>query len=279
MGLQTYGSLARLSHDPMHLVVHDDGSLTDQDVARIEDELPATVLRRHQADERMADLLRRHPKCAGYRRDSVWALKLLDLALLEEGDIAYADSDVLFFRPFSGLFDVPDGANAAFMTTDRMIWSVGVGGAFEGAAVLPRRLNAGLFVMRRSSFDLDFVEWFLGQPKLNARPYVSEQTCWGALARRSGWRMYDPDQINMTSPREDASHLVGVHFTSPRRGLMSKYRDIEQRTRMDPPVRIRTVLPQDARAVDVAWGAARHHVGTTLHRLLRRSPHTVAPHL
>ena len=105
LALHCLGSLATCCVDPIALAIHEDGSLTADDRARIAAELPgARIVDRRAADEVMRERLARHAAAWAFRAGSVWGLKLLDVALLEAGDCYYVDGDVRFFRRFRGLF-------------------------------------------------------------------------------------------------------------------------------------------------------------------------------
>src|SRR5436189_300422 len=78
--------------DPWRLVINEDGSLTSANRSRLEAELAGIrVVGRKQADEIMSEKLRSHPHAWRFREDSIWGLKLLDVALLEKGDCFYID--------------------------------------------------------------------------------------------------------------------------------------------------------------------------------------------
>ena len=62
-----------------------DGSLTDEDVAKLSDALPGVqIVNRRYANEVMRERLKRHPHCFAYRDQQAFALKLLDVPLLSE---------------------------------------------------------------------------------------------------------------------------------------------------------------------------------------------------
>src|SRR5436190_6274625 len=97
-------SLLTYSADAIALRIHDDGTLTAGDQALIGEHLGATVVTREEADGFVEPLLRRYPRLSGFRRQNPLALKLIDVALFEADLIRFCDADILFRRPFSGLF-------------------------------------------------------------------------------------------------------------------------------------------------------------------------------
>jgi hypothetical protein len=226
LALTCLGSLLSRTRDPLHLVLHDDGSLTEQDEERLHLGLGgAMVLRRPEADDRAEEMLREYPHALKYRREDVFGLKLLDTALFASGNIAYCDTDIYFFRPFCELFKFPNPETSALFMMDlqnaysmpaRDLWKT-------KEARLPRQVNAGIFFCRRSTFDLDFIEWFLQQPRfLSVRHWV-EQTCWAMLGFRAGCRLWDPRQIWMVNSRQQPPMgMVAGHFVQPVRQTLQE---------------------------------------------------------
>lgn len=129
MALDCLGSLLRHSADPLRLRIHEDGTLTPEDWDRLEAGLGGEIafVSRAEADERVADRLGGRPVLRELRQRNPLGLKLLDIPMLAEGDdLAYCDADILFLRPFSGLFRFPDAETGAIFMSDRQnAYSVG----------------------------------------------------------------------------------------------------------------------------------------------------------
>jgi len=237
------GSLRRTATRPVSIVVHSDGSLGAREceaLARTLDRVDFVGSR--EADDRVHAALVRHPACRAYRDGHVLARKLLDVALVGEGDdILYCDADVLFLRPFEGLFERPAGVDALFQADTQEAYSVRSWDFLRHPRLrLRSRVNTGIVVFRRAAFDLDLVEWFLSQPAWRRRtPEWLEQTAWALLAGRLACRLLDPLQVALAGiPAPDP---VAVHFVSSRRhGLdstLSAWRDRSD----EPPERIRSL--------------------------------------
>ena len=217
MAVRCLGSLLRYTHDPIGLVVHDDGTLKAEDCGRLAELGPVRFVARPEADDQVFEALRRLPHCTRFRRQNVFGLKLFDVPLLATGDIAYCDSDILFLRPFRGLFAwldprtslllMRDAANMYACTPRHLVLAP----RFR----LPARCNAGLFFCRQPAYDVDFIEWFLGLdlPRYRAAPTLVEQTAWAALGWRGGCRVWDPSQVALVRRREQLTgELVAGHF-------------------------------------------------------------------
>lgn len=223
VGCECLASLLR--NVPADLTLHDDGTLTDEDSEIIRDVLPRTeIIRRDDADRRVNEILASHPNCRAARSNSLM-LKLFDVALFSKDYIAYCDTDVFFFRPVEGLFDLSDD-NAVFMQDVDHSYSVRPWNLWPlGSLRLPKYLNSGLFVFPRDRFDLDYCEWLLSHSSWSEY-FVkiscwAEQTMWAALAFRNSCRLYDKDQIEMVG--KDWIRRQGViaaHFVSSYRHLM-----------------------------------------------------------
>lgn len=150
------------------LVVHDDGSLSEESFRLLEEHFPGcTVARADQADadSRLRDALRSLPLCElwRFRCDFQLARKLFDFACLAtEPFIVGIDSDILFFRKPVEILECAR-ASAPFMSSDYQDAY-----EFDAPGLIPR-LNTGLFGLRRDDFDFALVETLL-QSSVDASP-------------------------------------------------------------------------------------------------------------
>ncbi|MBC8120647.1 MAG: hypothetical protein H7Y22_02275 [Gemmatimonadaceae bacterium] len=273
MALTCLGSLVRFSTQPLRLVIHDDGSLTKEDIARFEGELPGTrVLLRAEADERMDEGLQNYPEARSFRSRFVYGLKLFDIPLLSEGDIAYCDSDILFLRPFFDLFCLNDPkVSALFMIDTQESYSLAPWQLLGAAFRLPSRVNAGLIAMRKSAYDMDFIEQFIGRARFDNYAYWAEQTCYAALGYQAGCRMYDPDQVVLVdSAASITEQAVAGHFVSMRRHLLDQFVSASKEEYQGEPVAVRTVPPQDCKVFELTKLHFRRQLGRAKANVLSR---------
>ncbi len=244
MAVTCLGSLADACADPVAFRIHDDGTLVDEDKARLVSRLPdCTFVHRGVADEEMDSRLRRYPACRGFRARQIYGLKLFDVPLLSSGKaVAFCDSDVLFLRPFLGLFEFPDSdCGSLFMQDWQEAYALRPWHLTPfGQLSVPRRLNCGLFYLRLSTYDLDFIEWVIARGyKVFSRLSWLEQTCWGALALRSGGRYWDSRQVCVVRSMDSLSDTtVGAHFTSSVRGLLVDAVDYVRRDLAPVPLQV-----------------------------------------
>jgi hypothetical protein len=268
MALDCLGSLLRYSANPLRLRVHEDGTLTAEDRERLAAVLgEVEFVSRAEADERVAERLAGRPALRELRRRNPLGLKLLDIPMLAEGDdLAYCDADILFLRPFSGLFRFPDAETRAIFMSDRQnaysvrSWHL----LAHRRLALPCRVNSGLLFFRTRHFDLDLLEWYFARPELGFAPVWIEQTAWALLAWRAGCRLWDPRLVRLPEPGEaDAGEAVALHFVSPLRSLLSAFLERARDRTQEPPVAVGTVPARRCHS----WDLARTEVQRRLARL------------
>jgi hypothetical protein len=267
MALACLGSLLRHSADPLRLRIHEDGSLTSQDRERLARGLgdPAFVPRA-EADARVEDLLAGRPALRAFRQRNPLALKLIDIPFLSgmeaDGDLAYCDSDVLFLRPFAGLFRFPGPETGAVFMSDRQnayslrSWHL----LARPRLALPCRVNSGVLLFRTRFFDPDLLEWYLSRPEFGFAPVWVEQTAWALLGQQAGCRLWDPRLLRLPEAGVDAGDPVALHFVSPLRGLLPGFLERAGDRTGEPPIPVGTVPARRCRPWDLAWTEARRRL-------------------
>ncbi len=224
--LQFLPSLLKHCRDPIELIVHDDGSLTAEDRDRLGDRLgPVRIISREEADDLVVPKLAGRPKCLEYRREHPFGLKLLDPALIAGGPFLLCDGDILFLRDFEGLDRRAEpGEDLVFMRDWTTFYVFSTAPRYFGPYRTPLAdyVNAGLLYCTPKAFDLDFIEWYIGNPKFIWYMWLAEQTVWAALAGRSASRFHDPSQVDFPRPSlEYRPDWTALHFVSPIRYLAS----------------------------------------------------------
>jgi hypothetical protein len=266
MAVLCLGSLVRLSAEPLALRLHDDGSLTTADRERLAAALgDPVVVPRAEAHERVAGVLASRPALTAFRQRNPLALKLIDAVVYAEADggLAYCDTDVLFLRPFSGLF--PDGAGAAFMADHQNAYSLRSWHLLRDSLGyrrlrLPRHVNSGVIHFPTAAWDPDLVEWYLRRPEFGFAPVWVEQTAWALLGARAGCRLFDPARIRIPHRgMADDGGIAALHFVGPVRSLLAEWagRDLP----VDgPPVPIGRVPAGRCGALDLALTEVRRKI-------------------
>ena len=229
LSMKCLGTARRFNRDPFGLVVHDDGTLTERELDGMQRLLaPTTVVRRAEADEMVLAQLKNYPACARFREEHPLAMKLFDVALLGEGEIAAIDSDVCFFRPFRRLFTFPDEqTGAVFMRDFQNAYALR---SFDywpiGDFRVPCRANTGIIHFCRRDYDLDFLErmlWQYGPAMTKRMAWWVEQTCWAALGGRARCRVLDLQQFSVAREVQSRSPTtIGLHFVGASRHLFDE---------------------------------------------------------
>lgn len=213
-------SLREACSDPIQLRLHDDGSLTADDLRILDRELAGPeVVSRTEADRRVEEVLAEYPLCAAFRRANPLALKLIDVPLWAAGDVLYCDADILFRRRFRGLFREPV-PRAAFMRDHQNAYSVRPGHLLRHRTLrLAGEVNTGIVLAPRKICEIERIEEFLGLPDLRPAVWI-EQTCWAALGAGQS-DLLDSHQFAIASPEAIRGDAVALHFVSPVRSLLA----------------------------------------------------------
>ena len=108
--LRCLKSLVTFCQDSIDLHLHTDGTLSPKEKDFIQRELTGTTVTITDSSEnssRVLDYLVGRPNCQKFRKDSIWGIEFFDpIYTFPEDPISfYLDADILFFRPFSRLFD------------------------------------------------------------------------------------------------------------------------------------------------------------------------------
>jgi hypothetical protein len=261
-------SLVKYSETSLKFIIHDDGSLTEEDSSLILGKSKNTrIISRLESDESMEENLRNYPHCHKYRKEHIYALKLLDIAFMSQNNFGFCDSDILFFRPFKNLFKFPDLQTSALFMQDYTSSYSMLPWTLLGAnkPKLPSRINSGLIFFRKENYDLDFIEWFLKNKSFRYKIGWLEQTCWAALGHHVGCRQWNPEQIVLMRPwTEDSPQLVAGHFVKESRYRMENFLSIsQQNSTHSSPIEIDTFIPNDCNLLELGLVHAKRQLKRT----------------
>ena len=264
MALKCLGSMQSKCQESIQFILHDDGSLQDEDVALLTESLRSpTIIKKQESDERMADVLHKYPFSSAFRASNIFAKKLFDPIFFNNSDnFAYCDTDVYFFRPFLNPFVLPDkNVYALFLKDPIHPYSIRVRD-FSSSNLKPiQHVNAGMVCFRRSYYDLDFVEWLLSQEIIYSKPYLIEQTIWAALGQKVSCRLWDASQMVFMTPSVRPNEtMVAGHFVSPSRYLLQQYMEEKMSISIGQPAKIKTTKSKLCRPVDLVWMMTKSEV-------------------
>ena len=229
MCLWSIKSLLHHANQGYSVVLHDDGSLDDADVNKLDRHLPGMRLfRKPEADRLMQKKVARYPLVSRYRfgelgqtdwgrRMSIFSLKLLDFSLLSDAaKILVLDTDVLFFhRPDALIHWVEDIENHETLYCQevycpRLNHSRKVVG-FERKDEIPFGFNSGLICLDRNVMDLDRLDAWLERNRTEVDSlYTFEQRAYNHL-------VYRDDQPHHALPESysfnyNDADCVATHF-------------------------------------------------------------------
>ncbi|WP_419802288.1 hypothetical protein [Mucilaginibacter sp.] len=180
-------SFLQHSGDGILLEIFEDGSITDEDEARLLSGLKnSVVVRKARRDEKLKPLLADFPACKAYRDSTNYAQKIFDVMLFDDRDVFYIDSDIYFLKKFvlPAMDEMPvfmwDTQNAySFTPLDLLKINI---------PIFPN-VNTGLFYFPKNLFSLAFIEALLNDGVISRGvkkgiPWL-EQTIWSFLAAKS----------------------------------------------------------------------------------------------
>jgi hypothetical protein len=185
------------------LCIHEDGTLTDSELAALMEHFPdARIIRRAVADASLAEVLRGFPGSRSFRNTNLLAPKVFDfIAFLESERMGLFDSDLLFFaEPTVYLQRVEDP------TYRQNTFNADCGDVYTAEPEVVRerfehqlvpRVNSGFGLVHRDSIRLDWLEEFLTLPGiLDGYFWRIEQTLFALCSSRYGVEML-PDEYTL----------------------------------------------------------------------------------
>jgi len=220
MGQMTLRSLEFHSGFRWAPVLHDDGTLTDADVAELRENFPdARVIRRTEADAALDEALAGYPHCRENRVKHPWFLKVFDTRHFAPHDrYIVIDSDIVFFRKPDFVLEWMRSRPETFwfMEDTKEKYSSARAG-IETAMGFPiwERVNSGFDLMVRPAVELSLAETFLERCAPMAREYQFLEQTFFAVAG-SAWARggklpteYEISWTNLRRPGAVCRHYVG----------------------------------------------------------------------
>ena len=188
----------------------------------IHSELSETIVAITDSPEntsRVLDYLQGRPNCQMFRKNSIWGIEFFDpiLAFPEDPISFYLDADILFLRPFSGLFDRNQVKNGAIFLKDTQWdaysfspWQM-LAGKNKPQAV--KGITTGLVFWDKTVIDWDYLEWFLGEDHLHKIPEWIMPTAQACLANRCEAKTISPRCLpNLYPNAQIHDNTFGVHL-------------------------------------------------------------------
>ena len=232
-------SLIKNSVNEINLLIHTDGSLSAEDEQLFQQRFGSIVNISdcERSKECVLDHLKNRPNCQRYRMDSLWGIEFFDpiFAIPNDPFSFYLDADILFLRPFSGLFDREQVKNGAVFLKDTQ-WDAY---CFRPWQILTHKkklqavegITTGLVFWDKSAIDWDYLEWFLGEHQLHQIPEWIMPTAQAGLANRCEARTISPRHLPNLYPNAHIhDETFGVHLLgSYRKEWMEKLETREKK--------------------------------------------------
>ena len=220
--LRCLKSLVAFCQDPIVLQLHTDGSLSQKEKDFIHSELTGTtvtITNSLESSNRVLDYLQGRPNCQKFRKDSIWGIEFFDpiYAYPEDPISFYLDADILFLRPFSGLFDRNLVVNGAIFLKDTQWdaycfrpWQILTG---KKRPQIVKGITTGLVFWDKTAIDWDYLEWFLGEHHLHKIPEWIMPTAQAGLANRCEAKTISPRYLPNLYPNSQIHEdNFGVHL-------------------------------------------------------------------
>jgi len=226
--LNCIASLLDKSIENISIHFHSDGSLTSKEEDCILSRFPKTnifISNPSLSRSSTLDALSGRPYCQKFRKESIWGVEFFDplFAYPDEKISFYIDADILFIRPFSGLFNRDKVQNGAVFLKDTQWdsycfrpWQL-IGRGQKPYVV--KGITTGLVFWDKAAIDWDYLEWFLAACHLHSIPEWIMPTAQAGLANRCQSKTVCPKQIRNLYPNAKiSSDTFGLH-------LLGSYRE------------------------------------------------------
>ncbi len=219
----TLKSFYHFSQRQYALCIHDDGTLTQENIATLQYHFPkARIIERKQADEKVLPLLSSYPSCLEFRKTNHLSPKVFDFAVYLQSDrLLLLDSDILFFAQPTELLNrienpeyqinTLNGDVESAYTVEPEVVKTHLG--FDIAA----RINSGLGLIHKDSLNFEWIEEFLALPNIIGHFWRIEQTIHALCSSRFG--------VELLPPTYDV-HLEGNINGSPSRHYVGAIRHL-----------------------------------------------------
>ena len=199
-------------------IIHDDGSLTDQDEHLIRRLLPASrVIRAEESDMAIRRTLHAYPLCLRCREYSLMTRKFFDIFQFSNSrKLLTIDTDILFFRrPHQILEWLESEKNTSLFLRDVDDVSLPAAESYLSSKGIPltRSVNCGIIAVHSEIFDFALIEDALGTTDfLNSDPWFIEQSLYAMCASAKGIVDLLPSEYIMSLSTHVEKESVCRHY-------------------------------------------------------------------
>ena len=221
MGMLTLRSFEFHTRQRWSPVIHDDGTMTEDDDSELLRHFPdATIIRRAKADAELAEALAGHPVCRENRLKHHWFLKVFDTWHFARHDrYVVIDSDIVFFRrPDLLLRWIEDRPETFWFMEDTREKYALAREDIESEMGFPlwKKVNSGLDLMVRPAVDLALAETFLTRciPKVREYQFL-EQTFFAVTGSAWGRGGTLPVEYEISWANFRRRNAICRHYVGP----------------------------------------------------------------
>ena len=230
-------SLLTYSLEPIELLLHSDGSINQSEKLLFSSRLGGSnvsFVESSVSKEKTMDQLAGRPNCQTFRAKSIWGIEFFDplFSNIDDKISFYIDADILFIRPFKGLFEPNQVSNGAIFLRDTQwdAYSIRPWQMF-GLSQRPKivkGITTALVCWDKTAIEWDYLEWFLGQVNLHKIPEWVMPTAQAGLAARCEAKTVHPFQLlNMYPNAKIQNHTFGLHLLgSYRKNWLAKLEEL-----------------------------------------------------
>lgn len=215
-------SLIGFCKDPIKLLLHTDGSLTSNDKDRVLSMLGDNTVSFSDAKkckEATLDQLKGKPNCQMIRNNSLWGIEFFDPLFVDNHEqySFYIDADILFIKPFKGLFDKDVVKSGALFLKDAQ-WDAysmrpwHLLGSKKKLQIV-QGITTALVCWDKSVIDWDYLEWFLGENQFHGlKEWILPSAQSGLAARCSARTIASSQVLNMYPNAKIKKNTFGLHL-------------------------------------------------------------------
>lgn len=198
--------------------IFEDGSLSTLQIEQLEKLSHLTIVFKTLRDKILNHKLNNLPHCKNFRKNHVFAYKILDTMIYDEQNFYYLDSDVIFLRDFTFEDNYPK--NPTFMKDIESSYSFSPYRYLINSWRVYPKLNAGFMFFPKKLFDLEKLEVIIMKnfSSQELKNCWAEQTMWAFLASSYTTFLFNSSQIVMANAfTKRERKTIAIHLTTPYR--------------------------------------------------------------
>ena len=220
--IRCLNSLLENCQEQIELLLHSDGSLTEEDqfhmLSKFEHK-KVSFSKTKDSAQKTLDQLRGRPNCQKFRKESIWGMEFFDplFANTDDSHSFYIDADILFRKPFKGLFDREVVKGGAIFLRDIQWDAYAIRPwhlfSWKRKLKIVHGITTALVCWDKRVIDWDYLEWFLGLTSCHKIPEWVMPTAQAGLAVHCNSKAASSDHIlNMYPNAKIKDETFGFHL-------------------------------------------------------------------